>query len=65
VLLLCVAYLLALGRGIPYSITTGAYLLVTMAVFRAASWWMIVLVSGLAATGLAVVFNKIFLVPLP
>ncbi|HEX5681205.1 MAG TPA: tripartite tricarboxylate transporter TctB family protein [Desulfobacterales bacterium] len=65
VLLLCVAYLLALGRGIPYSITTGAYLLVTMAVFRAASWWMIALVSGLAATGLAVVFNKIFLVPLP
>ena len=65
VLLLCVAYLLALGRGVPYSITTGAYLLVTMAVFRAAAWWVIVLVSGLATTGLAVVFNKIFLVPLP
>jgi small-conductance mechanosensitive channel len=65
VLLLCVAYLLSLGRGIPYSITTGAYLLITMAVFRAASWWVIALVSGLATTGLAVVFNKIFLVPLP
>ena len=65
VLLLCVAYLLSLGRGVPYYITTGAYLLVTMAVFRAASWWVIALVSGLAATGLAVVFNKIFLVPLP
>ena len=65
VLLLCVAYLLSLGRGIPYSITTGAYLFITMAVFRAASWWVIALVSGLATTGLAVVFNKIFLVPLP
>lgn len=65
VLLLCVAYLLSLGRGIPYYITTGAYLFVTMAMFRAASWWVIALVSGLATTGLAVVFNKIFLVPLP
>ena len=65
VLLLCVAYLLSLGRGIPYYITTGAYLLITMAVFRAASWWVIALVSGLATIGLAVVFNKIFLVPLP
>lgn len=65
VLLLCVAYLLSLGRGVPYYITTGAYLLVTMVVFRAASWWVIALVSGLAASGLAVIFNKIFLVPLP
>ena len=29
------------------------------------AWWVITLVSGLATTGLAVVFNKIFLVPLP
>jgi len=65
VLLLCAAYLLSLGRGIPYYITTGAYLAVTMAVFRAASWWVIILVSGLATAGLSVVFNQIFLVPLP
>jgi len=65
VLLLCTAYLLSLGRGIPYYITTGAYLAVTMAVFRAASFWVIILVSGLATAGLTVVFNKIFLVPLP
>lgn len=65
VLLLCTAYLLSLGRGIPYYVTTGAYLVVTMAVFRAASWWVIALVSGLATVGLSVVFNKIFLVPLP
>ena len=65
VLLLSSAYLLSLGRGIPYYVTTGAYLIITMAAFRAASWWVIALVSGLTATGLGVVFNKIFLVPLP
>jgi hypothetical protein len=65
VLLLCSAYLLSLGRGIPYYVTTGCYLVLTMAVFRAASWWVIALVAGLATAGLAVVFNRIFLVPLP
>jgi hypothetical protein len=65
VLLLSGAYLLSLGRGIPYYLTTGAYLIITMAAFRAASWWVIALVSGLATASLAVVFNKIFLVPLP
>jgi hypothetical protein len=65
VLLISSAYLLSLGRGIPYYITTGAYLVLTMAVFRAAAWWVILLVSGLATAGLAIVFNVIFLVPLP
>ncbi len=65
VLLLCSAYLLSLGRGIPYYVTTGGYLLATMAVFRAASWWLIALVAGLATAGLVVVFNQVFLVPLP
>jgi hypothetical protein len=65
VLLISSAYLLSLGRGIPYYITTGTYLITTMAVFRAAAWWVILLVSGLATAGLAIVFNMIFLVPLP
>jgi len=65
VLLLNSAYLLSLGHGIPYYITTGGYLVATMAVFRAAAWWMIALVAGLATAALAVVFNQIFLVPLP
>ena len=33
VLLLCAAYLLSLGRGVPYYFTTGAYLFITMAAF--------------------------------
>ena len=51
VLLLNSAYLLSLGHGIPYYITTGGYLVATMAVFRAAAWWMIALVAGLAHRG--------------
>jgi len=65
VLLLNSAYLLSLGRGIPYVVTTGTYLVVTMALFRASSWWMIALVAGLSTAGNAIVFNQIFLVPLP
>ena len=65
VVLLSMAYLFSLGHGIPYSVTTGAYLVVTMLVFRAAKWWAILLISGLATAGIAFVFNRIFLVPLP
>ncbi len=62
---LCVGYLLALGRGIPYPLTTGAYLVVTMLLFRAASWWAILLTSALATAAITLVFNRIFLIPLP
>ncbi len=63
--LLCLAYLLALGRGIPYYTTTGVYLVLTMALFRAASWWVILLTSGVATAAISLVFNRIFLIPLP
>jgi hypothetical protein len=62
---LSVAYVAALGRGIPYPITTGAYLVVTMVLFRAAAWWAIVLIAGLVTGGITLVFNRIFLIPLP
>jgi len=63
--LLCVGYLLTLGRGIPYYLTTGTYLILTMALFRAASWWIILLTGGLATATISLVFNRIFLIPLP
>lgn len=63
--LLCLGYLLSLGRGIPYYITTGTYLVLTMALFRAASWWVILLTSGLATAAISLVFNRVFLIPLP
>jgi hypothetical protein len=62
---LSVAYLLALGRGIPYVVTTGAYLLLAMLLFRAAPWWAALLISGVAAAGISLVFNRVFLIPLP
>ena len=63
--LLCLGYLLTLGWGIPYSLTTGIYLVLTMALFRAASWWIILLTGGIATAAISLVFNRIFLIPLP
>jgi Tripartite tricarboxylate transporter TctB family len=63
--LLCLGYLLALGRGLPYTLVTGTYLVVTMLLFRAAPGWAVLLISAAATAGIAVVFNRIFLIPLP
>lgn len=63
--LLCLGYLLALGRGIPYTLTTGAFLVVTMLLFRAITWWAILLISSVATAAISLVFNRIFLIPLP
>jgi len=63
--LLCLGYLLTLGRGIPYYLTTGIYLVLTMALFRAATWWVILLTGGIATAAISLVFNRIFLIPLP
>jgi putative tricarboxylic transport membrane protein len=62
---LCALYLLSLGRGLPYHVTTGVYLAVAMLLFRAAAWWVVVLVSGVTTAAVAFVFNRIFLIPLP
>ncbi len=64
-ILLSIGYLLLLGRQLPYYLTTGGYLAVTMFLFRAARWWAILLISGAATVAIAVVFNRIFLIPLP
>lgn len=62
---LSVVYLLALGRGLPYWLTTGAYLVAVMAVFRAAPWWQILVISVGSTAAVAYVFNHIFAIPLP
>lgn len=62
---LSLGYVLLLGRGLPYSVTTGAYLVVTMLAFRAGRWWAVALIAGAAVTAITLVFNRIFLVPLP
>lgn len=64
-LLLSAAYVLALGRQIPYHATTGAYLVVTMLLFRAGPWWAVFLIGGAVTAAVALVFNRIFLIPLP
>ncbi len=62
---LCAAYLVLLGRGLPYHLTTGAYLVVTMLVFGARPWWLVLLIGGVTTACVALVFNRIFLIPLP
>jgi hypothetical protein len=63
--LLSTGYLLTLGRGIPYAVTTACYLILTMLLFRAASWWAILVISVVTTAAIAFVFNRIFLIPLP
>lgn len=63
--LLCGAYLLLLGRGVPYHLTTGGYLAATMLLFGARPWWLVLLVGGVTTAAIALVFNRIFLIPLP
>jgi hypothetical protein len=62
---LCTAYLVFLGRGLPYALTTTGFLVVAMLAFRAAAWWVVLLVSAATALAIAVVFNRVFLIPLP
>lgn len=62
---LCLAYLVSLGRAWPYQVTTGGFLVVAMLMFNAARWWVVLLVAAATAAGVAFVFNRLFLVPLP
>jgi hypothetical protein len=64
-LALSVLYCLLLGRGLPYWLTTGGYLLAVMLVFRAGPWWQILLISAGSTAAVAYVFNRIFAIPLP
>lgn len=60
-----VVYCLLLGRGIPYWLTTGGYLLAVMCVFRAGPLWQIVLISAASTAAVTYVFNRVFAIPLP
>jgi hypothetical protein len=59
------AYLALLGRGLPYHLTTGGYLAATMLLFGARPWWLVLLVGGVTTAAIALIFNRIFLIPLP
>jgi putative tricarboxylic transport membrane protein len=58
-------YCLFLGHGFPYWMTTGAYLLLVMVVFRAGPWWQILLIAASATGAITFTFGRIFAVPLP
>jgi hypothetical protein len=62
---LSVLYCLLLGHGFPYWMTTGAYLLLVMIVFRAGPWWQILCIAAAATGVITFTFGRIFAVPLP
>lgn len=62
---LSVVYCLLLGRGLPYWLTTGVYLLAVMLTFRAGPRWRILLISATTAATVAYVFSRVFAIPLP
>ncbi len=62
---LSVLYCLSLGHGLPYWMTTAAYLLLVMVIFRAGPWWQILLIAAAATGAITFAFGRIFAVPLP
>jgi hypothetical protein len=58
-------YCLLLGNGFPYWMTTGAYLLLVMAVFRAGPWWQMLVIAAATTAAISFTFGRIFAVPLP
>jgi hypothetical protein len=62
---LSVLYCLLLGRGLPYWLTTGGYLLAVMLTFRAGPRWRILLISAATTATVAYVFSRVFAIPLP
>ena len=62
---LSVLYCLLLGRGLPYWLTTGGYLLAVMLMFRAGPRWRILLISAATTATVAYVFSRVFAIPLP
>ena len=61
---LILLYFVFLGR-IPFMILSAVYLFVTVMVFKGAKWWICAIVSVLTAVIVWLVFEVVFLVPLP
>jgi len=62
---LSLIYCLFLGRRLPYFVVTTIYLALVMITFRGIGPIKALIISLMVAIGVAVVFNRLFLVPLP
>jgi hypothetical protein len=61
---LILLYYVFLGR-LPFVILSAAYLFITVMVFKGAKWWVNAIVSVLTSVIVWLVFEVVFLVPLP
>lgn len=62
---LSLIYCIFLGRRLPYIVVTAVYLALVMITFRGIGPIKALIISLMVAIGVAVVFNRFFLVPLP
>ncbi len=62
---LSLLYCIFLGRRLPYIVVTAVYLALVIITFRGIGPVKAVIISLIVAIGVAVVFNRLFLVPLP
>jgi len=62
---LSLIYCIFLGRRLPYIVVTAVYLALVMITFRGIGPIKALIISLMVAIGVAVVFNRLFLVPLP
>jgi len=68
---LSLIYCLLLGRRLPYMVVTTIYLFMVMLVFRGSgpvkffTIFKLLIISFATAMGVAVVFNRLFIIPLP
>jgi hypothetical protein len=68
---LSIIYCLFLGRKLPYTVVTTIYLFMVMLVFRGSgpikffTIFKLLIISFGTAIGVAVVFNRLFIIPLP
>jgi Co/Zn/Cd efflux system component len=62
---LSLIYCLFLGHRLLYIVVTAIYLAIAMITFRGTSPFKAIMISLMVAIGVALVFNRLFLIPLP
>jgi hypothetical protein len=62
---LSLIYCLFLGHRLPYIVVTATYLAIAMITFRGTRPMKALIISAMVAIGVALVFNRLFLIPLP
>ncbi len=65
VLSLIAVYFFVLWRAVPYWLSTGLFLAVTMKIYKAGAWWKVLLISAITVALTYYIFAVLAYVPLP